>query len=1630
MLWRRTHTVHRRHLRLRLRQGDPGSLKSLPRGQSVRSSSGFGRASKAARSNARSWRASTTCSTTLIWTADPSNPQTFTLAQGQPRTQVQRVTAGGEQTGGSGGLRSHAHTYGAPGGMAGQPDTFVIPIDHQPPPPPTPPPDQQRASWWARMANIGGRAFASSQTPAHASANASAPPQHATTDDSGPFYSPETPATAPVYHPSVRADPETARRARESVTVGATHPGVDMALEDIERALAWHLERQVQVQGELERAYQDRGHEGQRRERLAQLHEMSRQIGQDVETSRHRRMERIQYLSDQALQAGQPGGDAHVGAGGQTDGDPLSGSGAIRRRPAAQHRPAPAPPPPPPSHGLAPLLPQPAPAGGRRAGTAQPLSGSAAASSVLPPVEGRAGGGQGQCAHGEGVDGEASRGQGTGSSHRRSASEHPDPHDGSRRQGRGVEVDNASHGVRGDDMGGSSVTYRGADFSTHRSPQRSTDGHPRPRSTSRRRHKTAEERKEEKMDSELKLPALLEYDNKVGGKWHRWKTQVEIFFTYYLEQEKVLTQGPCGSDSPAVQKARTQLFGHLHNRLDMTIWAAVKSMIGTEALLAKNGTAAWQALQQWMEPRTESYLEELHKKLNTLPRAATAELAAIQIRGLEAEILEAGGQLDLDPTRLHRYICTMPDNMLPAIQHIKTVRHQLKDVFEQQRQQLMACGIAVPDNHPVVPDLTLESLAQQVEKLEKEPNTSLDHLHIPGLTSKASSTPSGAYLANSNNNRSGGGQSDQHKGSSGGGGNKGGQKGKSRPSGSAPEGKMFAPVKQKGDGGGQQTQQGTGASASGGGKKENPPGHGNHENLKKPTPAEAGCYTYRDYLRKKGKDIPKTWAAKQCGGGKSSGGGGGGHAVRLAIMDEPAPPAASDDTPTPPHPPGPTPSTTPDESAYYTRTELTAGTDFSVKGKLGFDFEKDHLQLPDLDEDDKVILLLQDGSQYVVMDGGASTHIFKDKRFLIPGSERPTPGLTIKTAHEGHDLKILCRGEAIIIVIDKNGQHLPMKLAPMYVAPDCPATLISERQLHTRGGGVHKVAGEADQAYLYWHVIGIDGIRQTRVVPLDCVTGGYRLMVRPWTEDDDKRAEEMAAYVTVGDSMETSWDVLLAGGGRTHDDDVSSSDSSDGESDGDGADGLDRDVCEADGCEADAGRQLSEVIMTNKERENLRNAFELHKCAGHKGFDALLKLSRTLRGAKPVDKTEAADIFRHFHRETSIIQEINGPIRGISVDPGSELCEPNAPFGKAIKELGIEGPIVTPARRHEHHGKAERAIGVLGEIGRTVPVASGLDATHCGQYAWQYAVQTYNMTALVKHNGQTHTSEGWCFEGRDPHVHHLHPFGCSATVLIPKERQGHRLATFVGSSESGGGETSTRLGGAAGADGDTTQQQQQRQVQQPPSQPVQLKVAERPQRDRRPPARPSDEGYQWHRPAAPPRQSTPRSQQDGHPAAGVQMEEETVSGGVQPDGESRAAVDNAGVEAGESPAAEPVPQQGRLGGEGAEIVVRVGVEELSNTASKPLAQPSPIQPSDQTAVSPTPPPPAAPSQTGDAPHNRSDVYCAEGNEQPAEYRGKAFNKWMLPCHPMWPCTYKNLTAYQRPRVKELRRYLAAAGKPA
>jgi len=121
---------------------------------------------------------------------------------------------------------------------------------------------------------------------------------------------------------------------------------------------------------------------------------------------------------------------------------------------------------------------------------------------------------------------------------------------------------------------------------------------------------------------------------------------------------------------------------------------------------------------------------------------------------------------------------------------------------------------------------------------------------------------------------------------------------------------------------------------------------------------------------------------------------------------------------------------------------------------------------------------------------------------------------------------------------------------------------------------------------------------------------------------------------------------------------------------------------------------------------------------------------------------------------------------------------------------------------------------------------------------------------------------------------------------------------------------------------------------------------------------------------------------------------------------------------GESPAAEPVTQPARPGGEDTELAVAVPVEAQASAAPPPTHPPS-------THQSPSPA-----EQPGDVPLNRSDVSHAGGDDQPVEYRGKPFNTWGYPCHILWPATYPNLTAYQRPRIKEMRRYRRATNKAA
>ncbi|CEL92057.1 unnamed protein product [Vitrella brassicaformis CCMP3155] len=402
----------------------------------------------------------------------------------------------------------------------------------------------------------------------------------------------------------------------------------------------------------------------------------------------------------------------------------------------------------------------------------------------------------------------------------------------------------------------------------------------------------------------------------------------------------------------------------------------------------------------------------------------------------------------------------------------------------------------------------------------------------------------------------------------------------------------------------------------------------------------------------------------------------------------------------------------------------------------GFDFENDRLELPEVADGDNAVRWLGGGSREAVIDSGASLHVVPDEECLIQGSKRPTPGLRIKTAKEGQDLDVDCRGEALLIARDKNGTNLLIKRSPVFVAKQCPVTLISERQLHTRGGGVHKVAGQLSVAYIYWHVEGIDGLRQARVIPLKCVASGYRLTVRPWTEADDERSRTMEPTLAVGKAMQTSLPMLLSSDGHAHEGSVCSSASSDADNDSDGGS-----VDEADG---KSDKQLPEIVMTDANTRRMIDIYDLHTSAGHIGVSRLPALSQTIRGCKPITKipwkpsyppchqgkaqrvpirhrtghkderakkpaekwhadwahmrghvgafrsiavlalvfvcafsgfvlsypantkTEVANLMRHHDRQTQPLQRHHGKTAAICIDPGSELAEPNAPFGQVL----------------------------------------------------------------------------------------------------------------------------------------------------------------------------------------------------------------------------------------------------------------------------------------------------------------------------------------------------------------------------
>ncbi|CEM30714.1 unnamed protein product [Vitrella brassicaformis CCMP3155] len=1221
-----------------------------------------------------------------------------------------------------------------------------------------------------------------------------------------------------------RADDEIARRAKEDVAAWAA--GLYNAeLTDIDNELVYHKERGLEVERLIQAVTLGDSHTSA--VPLQQLFHYKQLIGQDVQRCRRQRYARIAAINA-AQTAGRQRADPPI----QGQGERLAAthSAATVSYPGdAQQHITDQPPPPPPPHTtrvLDPLWSSSAPASGRPATTAQPQSGSQAGSSVHPPAVVGAEGGQGRCAHGAAEDGGSVfvRSSDQRDRQARTSTSCADP----RCPGRGTGADRGSPRSSDDDR------YR-----SHSSRRRS-------------RTRSPEDQKG------FNPPAELKYDKDVFSRWRVWKRNMESVAIFSWRLKEVLTDEPDPSDSERLKDKREMLYGLLMTRLDRRLFNIATATVGTLAIQQMNGTAVWKALVRHMEPQADHHLQLLADQLTSLPRAPTAEIAATNIRSIENEILDAGGTLDKEETRLQRYKDTLPTHMLPHVKLIETARNQLSGMIDNNPQAELA-GLRRPR------PLTMEGLSTQLIRHERNENPNLDYLQpvlqLPGGTDKQGA----AMVAN---HKSGGGQGRQAQG--GGGGNRQANQ-PTYASGTPPRGQKWTP---KGSGASQRTQQ-TSASASGGGNASGggskAPGHGNHESLPRPKASDGlvsqeeidertaenkcpwcgkggheyyECYRHRAELIKRGgrfANLPPRWSPKQTGGGK--GRDGGGHAVRLAVSEEPEPAAALGNALTPLHSPGPPPSTGSDDSAYYAAAEPSVGPDLSAPHSTLFHFNEDRQQLPDVSDGESATLLLEGDGEAAAMDGGAATHIFRDKKFLIPGSERPTPGLTIKTAHEGQDLDIECEGKAIIGVTDENGFQRLMKLSPVYVAPDCPTTLISERQLHARGGGVHKVAGEADHAYLYWHVVGIDGIRQTCVVPLTCAVGGYRLMVWPWTTADDKRTDERTAR-----------DPLQSGGGHTHEG-VCPSDSS-----GDGGD--------AGGANVGDHRQQQRI------------------------WTSLVYLMMTVL----------------------IMCALLSCMRIYTTDITTRWPPATQPSA------------TIPTVRHSHH-----------------PFGPSLFLDHFS-----------------------------------------YPLNPSPSPGLP----------FLGGSESGGGETSTwtsmtDTGGAAGADGDTTQQQQQQQqVQQPPSQHVQLEIAERPQRDKRPPARAEEERYQWHRPI-PPLDPTCRSgQQESHPATGVQREH--ASGGVQPDGESRAAVDNVVVEAGESPAAEPVSQQERPEGEGAVIAVPVEEEEPSDGAQLPSAQSfgsPPTQPSKAAAIPPIPPPAHQPS---DAPLHHSNMHCAGGDAQPADHRSEAY----------------------------------------
>jgi len=214
-------------------------------------------------------------------------------------------------------------------------------------------------------------------------------------------------------------------------------------------------------------------------------------------------------------------------------------------------------------------------------------------------------------------------------------------------------------------------------------------------------------------------PAELKYDENVFSRWRTWKRSMKGVAIFSWRLKEVLTDEPDPSDSERLKEKRELLYGLLMTRLDRRLFNIATATVGTLAIEQMNGTAVWKALVRHMEPQADHHLQLLADQLTSLPRAPTAEIAATNIRSIENEILDAGGTLDTEKTRLQRYKDTLPTHLLPHVKLIETARHQVNHMLESNPEAELA-GLRR------LRPLTMEELSTQLIRHERNENPNLD----------------------------------------------------------------------------------------------------------------------------------------------------------------------------------------------------------------------------------------------------------------------------------------------------------------------------------------------------------------------------------------------------------------------------------------------------------------------------------------------------------------------------------------------------------------------------------------------------------------------------------------------------------------------------------------------------------------------------------------------------------------------------------------------------------------------------------------------------------------------------------------------------------------------------------------